>query len=60
MFKIEPGDELDFHQKNEVQDVVRQTWNMLGPMRIIDIVKSSFDPIDYSLPFGKSIDQYKT
>ena len=56
MFKIEPGDELDFHQKNEVQDVVRQTWNMLGPMRIIDIVKSSFDPIDYSLPFGKSID----
>ena len=56
MFKIEPGDELDFNLKNDVHDVVRQTWNMLGPMRLIDIIKNAIEPIDYSLPFGKSMD----
>ena len=59
MLKIEPGDEIDFSEKNDVQDVCRQTWHMLGPLRLIDIVKNSTDEIDSSLQYGKSIDKYK-
>ena len=33
MLKIEPGEEIDFTEKNEVNDTVRQTWNMLGPLK---------------------------
>jgi len=59
MLKIEPGDEIDFSDKNDVQDVVRQTWHMLGPLRLIDIVKNSTDEIDSSLQYGKSMDKFK-
>lgn len=60
MFKIEPGDEIDFGQKNTVHDSVRQTWNMIGPMRLIDIVKNSKYEIDFDAKFGKTIDKYRT
>jgi len=49
MLKIEPGEEIDFTEKNEVQDNVRQTWHMLGPIRLLDIVKNSVDKIDETL-----------
>jgi len=60
MFKIEPGEELDFSEKNDVNELVRQTWNILGPFRLIDIAKNSIDPVDTTLPYGKSIDKFKT
>lgn len=60
MLKIEPGDEIDFGQKNTVHDSVRQTWNMIGPLRLIDIVKNSKFEIDFDAKFGKTIDKYKT
>ena len=59
MLKIEPGDEIDFSDKNDVQDVVRQTWHMLVPLRLIDIFKNSTDEIDSSLQYGKSMDKFK-
>jgi len=39
MLKIEPGEELDFGERNTVNDTVRQTWNLLGPLRLLDIAK---------------------
>ena len=56
MLKIEPGEEIDFGQKNTVNDIVRQTWNMIGPLRLIDIVKSSKQEIDFEAKFGKTVD----
>ena len=32
---------------------------MLGPLRLIDIVKNSTDEIDSALQYGKSMDKYK-
>ena len=58
MLKIEPGDEIDFGQKNTVHDNVRQTWNMIGPLRLIDIVKNSKHEIDFEAKFGKTIDKH--
>lgn len=60
MLKVEPGEELDFSEKNEVQDLVRQTWQMLGPLRLIEIARNSVDPIEFDMPFGKSVDKYRT
>ena len=60
MLKIEPGEEIDFSSKNDVNDIVRQTWNMLGAFRLIDIVKNSIDEVDFTLPYGKSLDKYRT
>ena len=33
---------------------------MLGPLRLIEIARNSIDPIDFDLPFGKSVDKYRT
>lgn len=60
MLKIEPGDEIDFTEKNEVNDTVRQTWNMLGPLKLLEIAKNTIEPLDFTLSFGKSIDKYRT
>ena len=60
MFKIEPGEEVDFTEKNEVNETVRQTWNMLGLIRLLELVKNSVEPVDFSLAYGKSIDKMRT
>lgn len=60
MLKIEPGEEIDFTEKNEVNDTVRQTWNMLGPLKLLEIAKNSIQPLDYTLSYGKSMDKFRT
>lgn len=60
MLKIEPGEEIDFTEKNEVNDTVRQTWNMLGPLKLLEIAKNSIEPLDFTLSYGKSMDKYRT
>ena len=60
MFKLEPGEEIDFTDKNEVNTNVRQTWGMLGPLRLLDIYKQSIDEINFETPYGKSMDKHRT
>lgn len=60
MFRIEPGEEIDFGSLNEVNDNVRQTWNLLGPLRLTEIVRNSIEPIDFDLPYGRTKDRYDT
>lgn len=60
MFKIEPGDELDSLKNLEVSDIVRQTWNMLGPLRLFEVVENSAERVEVSYPYGKSMDRHGT
>ena len=60
MLKIEPGEELDFGDRNTVNDTVRQTWSLLGPLRLIDIAKNGGGDIDFDAGYGKSVDQFGT
>jgi len=40
--------------------VVKQTWNLLGPLRLLDIVKNSIDTIDFNMEYATSRDKFNT
>ena len=60
MLKIEPGEELDYGERNGVNETVRQTWNLLGPLRLLDIAKNGGGEIDFEAGYGKTVDQLGT
>ena len=58
MIQQEPGSDLN--SKVDVSDVVKQTWNLLGPLRLTELIKNSVDTVDFNLDFGQTIDKFNT
>jgi len=52
MLKKEPGSEEDFEDKNNMLGAIKKTWNDIGPLKLIEIVRNAQDDISYNCEYN--------
>ena len=60
MLKSVPGEEQIGSDKRKIDPQVMSTWNMLGPVKLSELVKNSVDEIRYDFKFGHNTDPKNT